>query len=708
MSIDLNNITCCRMNNESCLYMNDVLWTYREDLSTRPLTMATFAFFYSLIIIFGILGNLCVVLAISRTRSLQTVPNMFIFSLSCSDIVVCCTSATITPITAFKKDWIFGSFLCSAAPFIAGVSLCFSTFTLAAISIDRFLLIRYPMQKPFNHAQASVAIILICILSMILSAPTIFTQKLSKIDKYCGNFCYEDWGSHNSRRRAYGTVMLTLQFIIPLSIITICYTAISVRLGQSLILKTKKRDYEWQLQMTDQQRAANKRRQRTNRMFIAMVVAFSLSWFWSVFFNVLRDYEMLPEFAKKQEFFVGILTHCLAMTSTVWNPLLYAMLNLQLRAAFVQLMPECLKEYCCCSKVTSAGSPIGEEASRRRVPTLAVGNGSTSTRANGCRSSNPNNALLANNCPVVDEFNEDDDERQIPKFVLRQLLEKVAESVISLRTYLGEKGIIINSCFVKPVRSSSTRRKESFGLYDMLSRRSSSERRGIIESTELKSGHCVDSIKQVPVQNKSQYEYCSVILLDRGSPDGSADRYAILRRNSGECQSHQVGGLAPEPIRGPGERIHGGTPPWKAARVLGLFELDLDEDRREIGWWTRRKSASEYPKPSGEGYRHRSASTRLDVPQDGNGGQFLGLGGVVKPGRRSRSLTKSAFDLIGKISSPHSSRHSMETPRSPRSPRSPMKVFPTDAGEYQPLVSPDSSQFYFDQSSELKIEDDFC
>lgn len=115
-------------------------------------------------------------------------------------------------------------------------------------------------------------------LSMILSAPTIFTQKLSQIDQYCGNFCYEDWGSHNSRRRAYGTVMLTLQFIIPLSIIIVCYTAISVRLGQSLILKTKKRDYEWQLQMTDQQRAANKRRQRTNRMFIGKFLSETRSW----------------------------------------------------------------------------------------------------------------------------------------------------------------------------------------------------------------------------------------------------------------------------------------------------------------------------------------------------------------------------------------------------------------------------------------------
>ena len=93
------------------------------------------------------------------------------------------------------------------------------------------------------------------------------------------------------------------------------------------------------------------------------------------------------------------------------------MLNLQLRAAFVQLMPECLKEYCCCSKMASAGSPPGEEVSRRRVPTLAVANGSTSTRANGFRPSNPTNTfLLTNECPAVDEFNEDEDERSIPKY----------------------------------------------------------------------------------------------------------------------------------------------------------------------------------------------------------------------------------------------------------------------------------------------------
>ncbi|KAF7634482.1 FLP 18 GPCR receptor [Meloidogyne graminicola] len=106
-----------------CEDMNVYLWNSRRDLTTRPLIMGVFASLYSTIIILSLVGNACVLVAISRIRSLQTVPNMFIFSLSCSDMLVCCISATITPIAAFRKDWIFGQFLCSFAPFLASVNL---------------------------------------------------------------------------------------------------------------------------------------------------------------------------------------------------------------------------------------------------------------------------------------------------------------------------------------------------------------------------------------------------------------------------------------------------------------------------------------------------------------------------------------------------------------------------------------------------------
>ncbi|VDM42643.1 unnamed protein product [Toxocara canis] len=265
------------MNNESCLDMNSELWRFRNDLTTQPVTMVMFALLYATIIVLGTFGNICVILSIARTRSLQTVPNLFIFSLSCSDVVVCCTSATITPITAFKKEWLFGATLCSIAPFIAGI----------------------------------------CTMAACLSAPIMLKQRLQSFENFCGKFCTEDWGSDQNGRRVYGTVMVGVQFVVPLTIIIICYTAIAMKLGQGMLIKGKKSNYEWQVEMTDQQRAAVRRRQRTNRMLISMVFAFSASWLWSVLFNVLRDYDRLPEWMKKQEYFYGIATHCIAMTSTV-------------------------------------------------------------------------------------------------------------------------------------------------------------------------------------------------------------------------------------------------------------------------------------------------------------------------------------------------------------------------------------------------------
>lgn len=53
---------------EECVSMNDLLWEYRQDLTTRPLVMTLFAILYIVIIIFGVVGNVCVILAIARTR----------------------------------------------------------------------------------------------------------------------------------------------------------------------------------------------------------------------------------------------------------------------------------------------------------------------------------------------------------------------------------------------------------------------------------------------------------------------------------------------------------------------------------------------------------------------------------------------------------------------------------------------------------------
>lgn len=64
-TLDYTNIF---KSSKNCSHLNDVLWEYRRDATTIPSIICIFAIFYSIIIIFGIVGNMCVILAISRTR----------------------------------------------------------------------------------------------------------------------------------------------------------------------------------------------------------------------------------------------------------------------------------------------------------------------------------------------------------------------------------------------------------------------------------------------------------------------------------------------------------------------------------------------------------------------------------------------------------------------------------------------------------------
>ena len=77
------------------------------DWSTKPPVVLVFAILYTIVLTIGVTGNVCVLMAVARTRSLRTSSNWFIMALSCSDIGACLISGTVTPITAFRKQCTF-------------------------------------------------------------------------------------------------------------------------------------------------------------------------------------------------------------------------------------------------------------------------------------------------------------------------------------------------------------------------------------------------------------------------------------------------------------------------------------------------------------------------------------------------------------------------------------------------------------------------
>lgn len=303
-----------------------------------------FGLIYFIIFFLGVCGNGLVIVSVYRDKLLHSVRNTFIVSLSCSDIAVCLTSVLVTPIHTMAKKWLFGEVMCYVFPLFQGMSICISTFTLTAIAFDRYILIIHPTKSPISQLQATIIIIGIWVLGASVSIPVVVhSNYFSFEDEYengtepypCGMYCGEKWVSDEGRQ-LYGTVVLVVQFVIPLLVVGYCYATICVRLRHGY---TQKLINTQKAPLSERQQAMLKRKQRTNHMLISMVVIFASCWFLQVLFNVLNDYGITPEFISNQRYLYGLTFHVIAMTSTFWNPILYAGLNEGFRMAFIELLP---------------------------------------------------------------------------------------------------------------------------------------------------------------------------------------------------------------------------------------------------------------------------------------------------------------------------------------------------------------------------------
>ena len=92
----------------------------------------------------GLVGNLLVFVAISLSKKLQTVTNVFVVSLAISDFL----TALILPLHGLGilsgNEWPLESWVCKVVSFITVLSNPTSTLTLTAIAINRYILITKP------------------------------------------------------------------------------------------------------------------------------------------------------------------------------------------------------------------------------------------------------------------------------------------------------------------------------------------------------------------------------------------------------------------------------------------------------------------------------------------------------------------------------------------------------------------------------------
>lgn len=299
-----------------------------ENIIDNKWVQTIFCVIYTVIFVLGLLGNFIVCFVVIRNKAMQTVTNLFITNLALSDILLCLFAVPFTPLYSFHGSWSWGSVLCHMMPFAQGCSVYISTLTLMSIAIDRFFVIIYPFRPRMKIETCISVIVMIWTFSVTVTLP--YAIFMTYYDIKLGRFCEETWPSEKLRR-IFGSVTSTLQFVFPFTVIAFCYTCVSFKLNDRAKAKAASKNAR-------KEEFDKNRKRRTNQMLIAMVTIFGLSWLPLNATNLYNDYYIYA-IHSKYYFLIFFLCHVVAMSSTCYNPFIYAWMNENFRKEFKQLIP---------------------------------------------------------------------------------------------------------------------------------------------------------------------------------------------------------------------------------------------------------------------------------------------------------------------------------------------------------------------------------
>uniref|UniRef100_A0A0N5A917 G_PROTEIN_RECEP_F1_2 domain-containing protein n=1 Tax=Syphacia muris TaxID=451379 RepID=A0A0N5A917_9BILA len=277
-------------------------WKANPDPSMHPVIISIFTTLYALIFVSGFVGNVAVLVVTFKNRSLQSVQNIFLLNLAASDILMCLLSIPVTPVTLIMKEWYFGGIACKTVSFIQALGVFVSTFSLCAIAIDRYIRIIIAPGKPLQRKQAFHITYVIWILSAVVSLPYVYPD-------ICGVFCIEQWPNERARHVFTFSVLL-IQFVIPLTILSICYHSImtcfnAVMFDRDLLFKllhlSKRRMLLW------------RQKKRLTTLLIATVAIFGFTALTNNISSIIFDYDTDATFLviNGHDFFylVNLFTH---------------------------------------------------------------------------------------------------------------------------------------------------------------------------------------------------------------------------------------------------------------------------------------------------------------------------------------------------------------------------------------------------------------
>lgn len=188
-----------------------------------------------------------------------------------------------------------------------------------------------------------VLIAAIWIVAASISLPLAVYQTLSWLPAERVFVCHEQWPP-GSARRFFTVASLVLQYVLPGSVIAYCYARVSATLRTRAASRSRRtaaagpRTSSSSSYTEEKQRQEITRSQRTNRMLIAMTGIFVTCWLPLNVIILALEYH--PQLERWRYFLLTFFAaHLLAISSTGYNPFLYAWMNENFLVEFCRVLP---------------------------------------------------------------------------------------------------------------------------------------------------------------------------------------------------------------------------------------------------------------------------------------------------------------------------------------------------------------------------------
>ncbi|XP_075705784.1 neuropeptide Y receptor type 5 isoform X3 [Rhinoderma darwinii] len=218
---------------------------------------------YTFVSLLGFMGNLLILLAIFRKRKQKTIINYLIGNLAFSDILVVLFCSPFTLTCVLLDQWIFGEVMCHVVPFLQCVSVLISTLMLMSIALVRYHMIKNPLSTNLTANHGYFLIATVWTLGFTICSPLpVFHKIINLRDAFNleplmnSYLCIESWPS-DSYRIAFTISLLLVQYILPLSCLTISHTSVCRSISSRLPNKDVKVEENEMINLTLQHPKTN-------------------------------------------------------------------------------------------------------------------------------------------------------------------------------------------------------------------------------------------------------------------------------------------------------------------------------------------------------------------------------------------------------------------------------------------------------------------